>query len=243
MGNLDLSGALGKKFGAHYKICVGGKTVSYCYIRKNACSAFKVMFTELSDVKVEPGESELKFMNRAHLAGIEDVISSDYRVCILRDPVERMVSLYQNKFLNKNGNSDIFKSYVNVTGLDPDAASFYDFVSLYLANAGDRLDPHARSQLSHLMPIQYNSALMMPNIMDGMGSVIGFDRSVRFFKNKKNSTSGITNVDRDLSKTPASKIISMKVMPGLQDLCCAEAKETIVSLYSGDYRAIEQYIP
>ena len=70
-----------------------GKRISYTYIRKNACSAFKRLFAGETHHDFSSYSTALKAMINLHLENdIRRIESSDFRVFVYRDPVERVLS-------------------------------------------------------------------------------------------------------------------------------------------------------
>ena len=246
MGTLDFSRRDLVSWKNHFKIEIGGNIISYCYIRKNACSAFKNFFSACSRFQNIPGEGTLQFMMRCHRATLEDVRHSDYIICVLRDPVARAISLFQNKFIQQCGNVDIFKNYELITGHDPVQASFREFVEIYLSKPLDSLDPHAHTQASHLMPVKYNAAIIIEELEKEMSNIVGEDISRSFFSKRRNATqiegNSIFSSDEDLSCIPAETIRQRGTPRGGQ-LCTPDLAATLREIYAEDCTIIEAYCP
>lgn len=203
MGILDLS-ADQRRGRAHYVIRVGELTLAYAYIRKNACSTFKQVFIGLSLHSWNTGtETELEFMNSHHRAKRHQIATADYRICILRDPVERAVSTYRNKFIQRSYHGGIFASYEKITGQNPEEASFADFVQRYLTQPPVLLDQHVLPQAAHLRPFSYNATFLIEGLHDGMARIIGPDLARTYFRDRQNPSGGRELQDSGAADRPS----------------------------------------
>ncbi|NJN74614.1 MAG: sulfotransferase family protein, partial [Limnothrix sp. RL_2_0] len=105
----------------HFKFYFEAKKIAYCYIRKNASSAFKnlILGLEHPDIKLN-GEHKLNYLIKHHkCVDIQDIQSADHRIFVYRDPVKRVVSLFKNKFICKEGRAGILDNYESLTSEDP----------------------------------------------------------------------------------------------------------------------------
>ena len=122
---------------------------------------------------------------------------ADSRIVVVRDPVSRISSLFSNKFIQRRGHSDIFESYRAVTGRDPAAATFRDFVLNYVSRLGEiRLDPHVWPQAWHLCPVTYDHVIELEDLCEGMARLVGPDLAESYFGEKTNSAPA-ENIDID----------------------------------------------
>lgn len=239
MTMLDLTPRTEKTWRNHFKIRVNDVDISYSYIRKNACTAFKKFFIAMSSEQIQKNEIPLKFMDRVHKVNMESVVSSDFRVCVLRDPVDRIVSLFQNKFVVRSYNDDIFSSYRLRTGKSPETASFADFVKDYLVLEESEIDPHCYSQYSHLMPVQYNVACLLSDLHDEMSNVVGSKIAKKYFFKRVNSTPASGYTDVDLSNVPAEVLKSLGLTPQKSNLCTVELEGLIRDKYTDDCKLLQ----
>lgn len=243
MAVLDLRGHEQFTGKPHYTIAVGEQTLAYCYIRKNACSAFKSWMLAESPHSQEKDESALQFLNRHHKASLSDVRTSAFRVCVLRDPLARVVSAYRNKFIQQSGHADIFANYGRITGRSPQSASFADFVQAYLSRPFEELDPHMWSQAAHLLPVRYNVALLMDEVPGAMARILGKSRAAAHFAKRHNASSGFTEVDEDVSAAPASvlheRFVAEGLMPSNSALLAPSLADQLRELYAADYQVLE----
>jgi hypothetical protein len=156
----------------HFRLPIGGKRVVYAYIRKNACSAFKRAAGLPSSAHV--GQLVENFRWRLWQP-------SDAAIFVYRDPVERLVSLYRNKILDGDGNSDILHSYESIMNEEP--SSFERFVEFAVLEA----DPHCIPQYRHLKPIRYTHAIAIDRLHEIMTSIVG-EEAAEPFRHKVNSS-------------------------------------------------------
>ncbi|MBK5945381.1 hypothetical protein CCR83_02690 [Rhodobacter veldkampii DSM 11550] len=133
-----------------------GKKVFYTYIRKNACSAFKLLMRQRSNASGPRGEFEFRVDPNTD--------SWDHSLFIYRDPFDRTVSTYFNKFVDRKGNEDIFSNFSIITSRDPVTASFRDFVNYLTSASFSKLDPHVWPQKSHLADITYTDPVPMGTV-------------------------------------------------------------------------------
>ncbi len=203
-----------KKGYPHFVFEFAGKRIVYCYIRKNACSAFKRLIVGLSDAgpKPKPKENLLGYLLQYHrIQYPEDIAQADHVIFVHRDPVDRAISLFKNKFIRggyRNGhNTDILKNYRNVTGNDPAMATFRDFVEIYLRNSMDKLDPHVIPQRTHLLPIVYTDSIPLAKLHDAMTTILDAQTADTYFSRKVNAnTSAQDYEDLMAAETPAVEL-------------------------------------
>lgn len=172
----------------HFRVDAGGETLVFCYIRKNASSAFKALAIELSPARARLGDyaSGYDFLRARHRAA--SLTAATRAVLAVRDPVERLVSTFRNKFVQRIGAAGIFASYRDVAGAEPEAARFEDFVLRYLLAPGARLDPHVAPQVAHLLPARYTEATPLAGLHDVMAGIVGPELAARHFAAPVNAT-------------------------------------------------------
>lgn len=191
MKQLDLRNDILVRGKGHFAFEANGRRFAYAYIRKNACSAFKDLICETSNQAdfSEYKGSQLEFMGQHHKIRSVDVLEQcDTRIFVYRDPFERVISVFVNKFVSQTGNAAIFQNYQEVTGQDPRLATFESFLRDYCRHFRDR-DVHVERQSVHLLPIVYNAALSLSSLHTGMTSLIGLTLADRYFAHKVNSSS------------------------------------------------------
>ncbi len=142
----------------HLSFQLGGKSIAYAYIRKNGCSTFKAALGFDDDIHIARFAKAHPWKPwRRH----------DATIFVWRDPEERLVSLYRNKVLDQDTNSDLMSAYVRTMGEQP--GSFDRFCDFARLNA----DPHCRPQSDHLMPIRYTHAIPLKRLHQAMSGIVG----------------------------------------------------------------------
>jgi len=244
MASLDLTMEPGLTGRAHYHIRVNGTMMAYCYVRKNGCTAFKMFFNGMSKARRRPKETPMNFMQRTHRAQPGDVAEAEHRICVLRDPVKRCVSLFKNKFIQRNGHLDIFNSYQMVTGTSPEEATFDDFVHSYLARGVNDIDPHAWTQKCHLLPVVYNHVCLMEDIYTMMTPIVGARLANQYFAKPANASVGQAKFDDPAGDMPSSELHRIFSQDGAAPsdaaLLTPERVQTILDLYQDEIALIER---
>lgn len=176
-----------------------GQVILYTYIRKNACSAFKdMMSAKRSENLGKPGLGGIKEFRWS-----KRIKHWDHAIFVYRDPFDRLVSAFVNKFIERSGHRDIFDNFWEVSGQRPETATFRDFVQ-YAAAPFHRLDPHVWPQKAHLLSIDYTLAIEIGDLSRVMAA--RFPSLAAFFRHKVNETAGQGAFHGDLSDVPAQDI-------------------------------------
>ena len=225
---------------------VDGVDFSYTYIRKNACTSFKRLFKSYSSFDFSVCESDLKAMARFHLLKNKaDIQKCSNRIFVYRDPVDRVVSVYKNKFIQRSGATDILKDYYDKTGLDPDECTFEVFIKEYvsLIKKGVAIDAHLLPQVWHLYPLEY-SAIQLSEIERDISLLLGESVASKFFSKPVNSSSNVSSYDNDEVHRCASIELNSvfkenSIMPSFESYKRAGFKDFIFDIYEEDYLMIE----
>lgn len=164
----------------HFVITAGGREFLYAYIRKNGCSAFKSL---MQGTGAPYGQRH----------PVPKAVFEEYstRVFVWRDPIERAVSGFLNKFVQQTGHRDVFRSYWETTGCDPEDARFEDVVASYLSLPDAKIDPHFRGQANHLAPIAYTHAIRLEELSEKIRPIVGDNWAQKCFKQRLNRSSGL----------------------------------------------------
>lgn len=156
----------------HQTIMVDGVKIMYLPIAKNACSSLKRVVAELGGLHLDRSEdihrkldnenTGLMFFNRDD-EDIRTALSQSgwMRFAIIRDPLERLVSAYVEKFVVNRLSPDVkitcdpVLMRIHKLGWlrDPDyerGVTFRSFVKDIISQPPDRLDPHWRPQSQYL---------------------------------------------------------------------------------------------
>lgn len=238
---------------AHYGIKIGANLIAYCYIRKNACTAFKNLFLDKSPwrplvwSKRNPG---IKLLNRFHRLTIAKAQEAGLRIVVYRDPITRLTSLYRNKFIHQKDCDDIFANYQLLTGEDPSRASFRSLVNSYAMRVcnGDEIDCHLYTQASHLMPINYNAAICIDNLHTSMTKLLGPRIGNQYFSIPANQSQALGCTTEEshpfLADTPASKLREMWLTKNInltsKKLLDEALLESIHTIYAEDFELVRQ---
>lgn len=147
---------------------MGGKRIAYAYIRKNACSAFKVAlgFSPSTQVKEIAPNYPFERWPWYHAT-----------IFVWRDPEERLVSLYRNKILDRQDAADLLPDYRSTMGEEPSTfEKFAEYASL-------GADPHCRPQYDHLKPLRYSHAIPLVHLHEAMVEIVGSEAARPFAQN------------------------------------------------------------
>lgn len=182
----------------HFKVAVGSNRLCYAYIPKNACSAFKQMLGERrhfkfiieSAISKAPGGQFDIGGNLRHFKvsrrRVERPDSPMTNVFVYRDPLERVISVFINKFID-TGFSDIITNKVqNALGADINDVTYRKFLT-YLEADFDKVDAHLVPQKAHLFEAEY-IPLKMSELQQQMAALIGEQSSAQYFGKKRNAS-------------------------------------------------------
>ncbi|NDW01864.1 sulfotransferase family 2 domain-containing protein [Salipiger sp. PrR002] len=184
---LDVARGIGRN---HFGLEIAGRKIGYCYVRKNGCSSFKKMFLECSPHRAElqAEERPIDFMRRHHRLKSADLRGCDHLIFVYRDPVQRTLSMFRNKFIARSGAEDIHQSFERTIGKPVERATFRDFVTGYLSRDFSTLDRHVLPQRTHLQRALYTDVLPVSEIYAGMCRILGPAVAARYFLRPANST-------------------------------------------------------
>lgn len=238
----------------HFCISIDGRQIAYCYIRKNACTAFKYFMSGnpsiLLRLKKFLGRRKYNdpdnIVNIRHLSIAQNAFNnSDYceTIFVYRDPVERAIATYLNKFVDKKGAADILRNFEVITGGDPDSASFRNFLE-YASFDFSLLDCHLWPQKSHLWDIEYTSAIDIRALLDEMTRLVGAKLAGRYFSQSVNSSgSHPALISQSLMDVPALKLREMKSNGAAIDKICFSNDEVMQFMkqrYRNDFLMINE---
>ena len=183
----------------HLAFEVGGRSVVYAYIRKNACTSFKKFLLVRAGITELPeGTSAIRVLSDQFRAEyLRDFVEADRTLFVHRDPIDRAVSLYKNKFVQSREAVDIHRDYEEVLGEPAAEATFRAFVLRYLPRAGD---PHTRSQRSHLYPSVYTDAVPIESLNDALRDILSPEIVDEYFARPAN-VSGDETYDEPTAPT------------------------------------------
>ena len=195
--------AAGADVPPHFVITLGGVSFAYCYIRKNACSAWKRLLIHESPVPFQRSDwkSEIEFM-LAHqgLRTIEEIDRCDHRVVVLRDPVDRFVSAFISLLVTRTppATRRLKRVSEKAFGRDVFDLSFDQLLESQLPRRAPRrggLDKHFWPQVWHLAPTRYTDVLDIDRLAVDMRRLIGEELGARYFDKAVNTTSTAKTFD------------------------------------------------
>ena len=171
----------------HFAFEVSGRRVVYAYIRKNACTSFKrFLLAHAGASEMPQGVKPIWVISdRFRAEYLRDFVRADRTMFVHRDPIDRIVSLYKNKFIQGRKAIDIHREYEDVTGETADEATFETFVLRYLPAARD---PHTWSQRSHLYPSVYTDAVPIESLNDALRDILSPEVADEHFTRPANAS-------------------------------------------------------
>ncbi|WKN29770.1 sulfotransferase family 2 domain-containing protein [Porifericola rhodea] len=165
-----------------------GYRVVYAYIRKNACTSFKRYLLEKAGILDSKGKKDIYLLLNLYRADFHrDFKSANRTIFIHRDPIDRVVSLYRDKFVQGKNAVDIYCDYERVVGENARKATFEAFALRYLPAAKD---PHTWTQRSHLYPSVYSDAVPIEVLYEFMQDILSSDVADLYFKRPVNASRG-----------------------------------------------------
>lgn len=232
--------------GELHLVCrVGDVKIGYCYIRKNACSSFKRLFLDMGEkaYRKEEWPRKIDYMIANQMMRSANAPDCDRIIFVYRDPVERIISLFKNKFIQRKGHEDIFRNYRDLTGVAPEQATFRHFVLDYLRPNFRSLDLHLLPQSWHLKRHFYTDAIPMGNLHARMIEIVGREIADRYFSKPTNTTQQSRAVDMtNCIETPANKLAavyeSSVAMPANNSFLDPEIRTRLEALYADDFHMI-----
>jgi hypothetical protein len=225
-----------RRLRSHLQAEIGGASITYCYIRKNACSAFKRLLINHYNYQGE-WRNAVGFLTRTCSApNLAAARSAQWRIFVYRDPFDRAASLFRHKMIMQHGAENFLRNYREVTGADPASATFSSFVTDYLT--GRKLDPHTRSQASHLLPIDYNIVSTPQTLLADMRGIFGDELAQRYFAlpSNRSSASPFDDPSWDTSvHVLGERLAATGELPSLDALRTSELESIVQRLYRDDY--------
>ena len=229
--------------------------IIYCPIPKNACTFFKKVVLENSEHKSSFQESGLDVhryirQNEAKLTNFAYLSDPEYlKIAIIRNPFDRLVSAYLNKFVRHKKPTKIVSSVIEniyrFNKLKPDyqrSVTFSDFVN-YLARTEDYfLNEHWRSQYFFL-----GMGLVNFNLLDSLENVDSIVRKLESRIGKKidlGKTKNQTDYDRDIAKKNwhtmyPQQLRKLDRLPTASSLYTAELKAIVKSRFALDIKMFD----
>ncbi|WP_108883002.1 sulfotransferase family 2 domain-containing protein [Anderseniella sp. Alg231-50] len=234
----------------HYAFTHNARHYLFCWIPKNASTTmFDFMWKKIPpdfrrDAKKMP--RLFRFFGARRRTHVD---RSQCSFFIYRNPVDRLVSLFNNKFvqsstLTGDDRESLILSFEYFTLTSPLDTTFSDFVRVYLQRylrlfSGNwLLDVHVIPQADCLWPIHYTHVLRFECLHEDISLVLGKDTADQFFTRKINSSS-TARYDDPSAKTAVSELrrrfAETGELPSLRAYVDDELEAIIRNLYAIDY--------
>ena len=229
--------------------------IIYCPIPKNACTLFKEIMVKNSEHQASFQASGLDVhryirRNNVQLGDFAYLSNPEYlKIAIVRNPLDRLVSGYLNKFVRPKKITtivrNIIKDVYRLDKLKPDyqkSITFSDFINYLVRTEDHFLNEHWRSQYSFLGKDLvefdlYNSLENVSNIIQKLELKIGVEISHKKTKNKTNYSE---NLDRENWHTiyPA-ELRKLKQLPTADSWYTAKLITLVKDRYALDFEIYE----
>ena len=209
----------------------------YAYIRKNACTSFKrFLLVRAGASEIPEGTKPIHIISRQFRAEyVRDFVGADRTIFVHRDPVDRIVSLYKNKFIQGKKAADIHRDYEEIVGRGADEATFETFVLRYLPSARD---PHTWSQRSHLYPSVYTDAVPIESLSDALRDILSPEVVDAHFARPTNVSGTCTYEDPASARASAHELRTESERTGLYP-----SRESLVPCRGALHRSLlTQYV-
>ena len=231
------------------KLPIHDKDILYTYIRKNACTSFKNLFSKCSPHNLNEAGNRLKGMAKYHkIANASEAHRVPERIFVFRDPIERVVSIFKNKFIQQSGAQEIIKNFSNFSQYKIEDLTFNIFVNEYIKKIeeGYLIDAHLLPQQWHLMPIVYNRVIPLNMIEESIGKIAGENIAKKFFSKSVNSTSyRISSIDNFCGDTSVWELrrvfLSEGAFPKTELFLTEKSERVLRDVYSCDYDMINSF--
>lgn len=182
---------------------VAGRRVLYTYIRKNACTSFVNLIRSMSGTG----------FGRKRLASIQDCRifrahsrEKEFtdRIFVYREPFDRCVSAFLNKFVQTRERNDAVKNFEYTLKICVDDASFQDVAFRYVQHDFSLIDPHFWPQKSYLGRLTYTAPIALTHLFEHTRELFGKEIAKHFFYERVNSS-------RFSGQSVSESLVSVKV--------------------------------
>lgn len=232
----------------HYAFAHNGKHYLYAHIRKNASSAFVNFLVEKLPRHIRHDARTMRSLNLKLAPKRHAQINRRYcSIFVYRNPLERLVSLFNNKFVedpDPYSQQSLNQNFEHITHTRFVDTTFSDFVRGYLQryfrlfSAGWVLDAHVIPQADCLWPIHYSHVIRFEHLHEDLSLILGKETANQYFSRKVNSTS-TRLYDDPSSDIPVSdlrqRFAQSGELPSPQAYCDGEIQSIIRQLYAIDY--------
>jgi len=213
-----------------------GRRILYTMIHKNGSTPFRYY------IMTRTGHPFSSRATRQLISKNPSPERSEYDAALFvyRDPFERAVSGYINKFVDKVGTNGVYKNYQQYSEIAPQDSSFLDFLT-YIVSSKDNVDGHFIPQHDHLLPIDYTHPIPVKHINRTMDRLLGTQEGSEMFMHKANATQYGTHGFDGICDTPADelqRIVQSGQRLQIDAFKTPETQRIIGEIYSQDYEMI-----
>lgn len=227
---------------SHFVFPIEGVQFGYLYLRKNGCSTFRNLM-EMSARENDLGSSHSVFK----MPSLSAFSSSRYRLAILRDPVERIVSCWNNKFIQQYGHKDMMQNFSQLCSIPEENITFVEYVTNYVRLAGStKMDVHLLPQSMYMFPLNlYTNIYFLSELNSEIRKIIPVKVFAKVFGQLRNNTSQFlaSPTTSDIASMPVAvlrkKFEKTNTIPNFRDIIDENMLEIIQDVYSEDYKLIE----
>jgi len=183
-----------------------GVSIAYCHIRKCGCTSIKKFVRG----EVSTSSNWLEYASQNKITK-KQAITYDFSVFVYRDPIERVISGFVNKFIQQSGNDAVLESIRRALSKEPMMCTLNEFIEKYLTllhTDKTRVDQHFHPIAWHLYPITYTNAIELKNLKHEMASIIGEPLADKYFSIPHNKSTISSN-----SYAPDTTSLDLSNMP------------------------------
>ena len=228
--------------------------VVYPLIPKNGCSSFKNFlssrfhwryFVRIAVDKIlQQGSAKRLVWPYWEVCVSAKVIEQNDFIFVYRDPADRLVSAFKNKFIDNRGSRKILSSFQNAMRISPEDACFNDFVE-YTAHPFASIDAHVWPQKAQLLPVSYLT-IKLGDLMKEMSKIVGSAQAEHFFKKRLNQSEQAPKpMDANAADLPVHTLRRARSqglgVTGAQ-LLTSDNLSRIRGVYWQDYEMLERFL-
>jgi hypothetical protein len=184
---------------AHYRLDLAGSRIAYAYIRKNASTAFKRLIGHRRHPRwllrralgrTRGGQYDLDGNLASWFVPPSDLHSARFseRLFVYRDPVDRFISVFVNKFVDGDPGEQIVHDLTHDMGGVPLEHVTLRHLMHWAKRPFSELDPHLWPQKSHLADITYSIAIPLDDLLEEMRRLMGGPAAERWFGRRVNAS-------------------------------------------------------
>lgn len=154
------------QFAARHALCHYPSDSIHTFIPKNACSTMRLSLAIANGCIPDAGSHAWIHQNNATFAaGLRDLVTARFTFVILRDPLDRLASVYLDKIVGR------WPDYWQLHGLlghdgDPDDMTFRAFVQAISIPGNLRANIHWRPQIDFLVYEDYDLWVPFKSLAD-----------------------------------------------------------------------------